>query len=163
MAQHSPGRVCGAPRTPCLPAAGTPGTDRCYAIWCEAESTAWADRAFWAKPSDVFSQGLPRHPTDKHQAITRQLTARYGGSHLWSQTPALRMTRPEPKCKFRASLMYTVCQAATETPSQKYKTTTTTPKSKPCWEPIDLMNNKRKILGGESCICTKDVYVPFLL
>ena len=45
-ARHSPGRVCGAPRTPCRPAAGSPGIDQCYAVRCEAESTAWADRAF---------------------------------------------------------------------------------------------------------------------
>lgn len=69
MVQNSPGTVCGAQRTPCQPTAGTPGTALCYAIQYEAGNTAWADRAFLVKPSDVFFQGLPQHPTDRHQVI----------------------------------------------------------------------------------------------
>lgn len=67
--QNSPSTVCGAQRTPCRPTVGTPGTAQCYAIWCAAENTAWADRAFLVKPSDVFFQGLPQRPTDRHQVI----------------------------------------------------------------------------------------------
>lgn len=68
-AVDSPGRVCGAQRTPCLPTAGTPGTDPWCAVWCEAENTVLADKASSVRPSDVSFHGLPLDPTKRHQVF----------------------------------------------------------------------------------------------
>jgi hypothetical protein len=64
-----PDTVCGAQRIPYLLTAGIPDTDQCYAIWCEAENTTLAGKAFLTKPSDVFFHGLLQHPTNRHQVI----------------------------------------------------------------------------------------------
>lgn len=67
MHQNLPNTVCGAQRIPYLLTAGILDTDRYYAIWCEAENTTLADKAFSAKPSDVFFHGLlQHHPIDSH-------------------------------------------------------------------------------------------------
>lgn len=69
MLQNLPDTACGAQRIPYPLTAGIPDTDRYYAIWCEAENTTLADKAFSVKPFDMFFHGLPQHPTDRHQVV----------------------------------------------------------------------------------------------
>lgn len=69
MDQNLPDTVCGAQRIPYLLTEGIPDTDQYYAIWCEAENTTLADKAFSVKPFDEFFHGLLQHPRNRHQVV----------------------------------------------------------------------------------------------
>lgn len=99
------------------------------AIWCVLSGSSSASYRQTPSHHSTATQGMEAHtcdPKPRHSGWQGRSLSASSGQTWW--TPCARLL---------------------QRPCLKNKTPPPKPKRKPCWEPIDLMNNERKLLGGK--------------